>query len=190
MLGFRESKWSFNTSATGSLSVEVLAASGGTIVLNDPDQKEHEFTYGTFGIGLGIGFKLPKIRLAKLHLPEISMPTIAGRDIGGSVATRDFPSTGSVFMTRGFQGDELSARDFRGGVLLLDASAGVFEVAGGTLMLLGLNQAMLISGLLASPGNFVLSSALSSARAGIVTYGRSAALQAGAGTSFQIGAMT
>jgi hypothetical protein len=55
---FRESQRSFNTGVTAGLGMNVLAVSGGRIVLNDPQQR----------------LKLPKIAL-----PEVALPKIVGR---------------------------------------------------------------------------------------------------------------
>ena len=63
----RRSKWSFQTSNSGALSLGLLGTEGGTITLVDPKGKLVKFAYGAMGASVGRGFALPK--LGKVSLP-------------------------------------------------------------------------------------------------------------------------
>lgn len=187
MLGFRESKWSFNTSATGGAGLDLLMASGGEIVLNDPDQQPHSLHYGGMGAGFGFGARIPRIRLPRMTLPEISLPKIGGRDVGGSVASKNFTSHGFVYMTDAFHGSELRLPDFQGASVYIDASVGLFAGEGATLMLLGINPALLLMSIV-NPGlSGLAGNPLRHAPAALVMYGQTAALQAGFGAGLLVG---
>lgn len=185
---FRESKWSFDASATGGVSLDFLVASGGEIILKDPNQQSHSLHYGGMGVGFGVGARIPAIRLPRLALPEIRLPKISGRDAGGSVASKNFTSHGFVYMTDAFHGNELSMSDFQGATIYIDVGAGLFAGEGVTLMLLGINPAFLMMSIM----NPALSSAavnfsIRQAPAALVMYGQTVALQAGFGAGLLVG---
>ncbi|PRX32035.1 hypothetical protein B0G75_10450 [Paraburkholderia sp. BL18I3N2] len=184
---FRESLWSFDTSAAGGFSLDFLVASGGEVLLKDPKQQSHTFHYGRVGVGYGFGARLPRIRSPKVTLPEIRLPKISGHEVGGSVASKNFTSNGYVFMTDAFAGSELRRSDLQGGVVYIDAGAGLFAGEGATLMLLGINAALLTMSIV-NPGLSGLADyAIRQAPAALVMYGHTAALQAGFGAGLLVG---
>lgn len=183
----RPSKWTYTTGATGGVSIEFLVASGGTIVLNDPAQHEQDFHYGGIGVGLGFGAKLPKIKLPKMTLPELRLPRVAGREVGGAGSTKSFPSSGSVYMTSAFRGNELARSNIQGGTVYVDAGAGLFVGEAGSAMLLGINPAMLALGI-TNPGfAWLMQQAIARAPAVLVMHGLTAGVQAGAGVGLLVG---
>jgi hypothetical protein len=183
----RLSKWTYTTGATGGVSIEFVVASGGTIVLNDPAQQEQDFHYGGIGVGLGFGAKLPKIKLPKMTLPELRLPKVAGREVGGAGSAKSFPSSGSVYMTNAFRGDELTRSNIQGGTIYVDAGAGLFVGEAGSAMLLGINPAMLTLGIMNPGFAWLLHDAIAHAPAVLVMHGLTAGVQAGAGVGLLAG---
>lgn len=57
----RVSEWSFDTSASVSLSIGAAAASGGLISLKDPYGRIRNLHYGGLGGGFSIGARLTEI---------------------------------------------------------------------------------------------------------------------------------
>ncbi len=129
----RPSAWTFVTSGTGGINVDICAATGGAVDLLDPAGKPQEFHFGSAGVGFGLGIKLPKI--GKLEI----RPEKLGKAIGGVIAPKAFPNAGMVYMTSFFSGRELSAADFRGICIVIDGGAGLLVGYSGTLMLLGID---------------------------------------------------
>jgi hypothetical protein len=176
----RESKWIYNTAATSGLGMEMLAASGGTIVLTDPSNEDQSFSYAGFGIGF-ISVPIPKIKLPPLPL--------LNRDIGATGAAKSFFGDGVIYMTASFQGRELAKSDMQGGSVYLDGSSGLLAGYGGSVMLLGINTAFLAPWLL-SPGigANLAANAMQQAPAILVMHGQTEGLIASvAGVSAMIG---
>jgi hypothetical protein len=183
----RPSQWTYETGATGGVSVEFVVASGGTIVLHDPTRSEQDFYYGGVGVGLGIGLKIPKIKLPKMTLPEIKLPKVAGREVGGAGSAKSFPSSGSVYMTSAFEGQELTRENIQGGTLYVDAGAGLIVGHAGSAMLLGMNSALLALGLTNPSLSLLAAEAIHQAPAVLLMHGWTAGFQAGGGVGLLVG---
>ncbi|MBN3723258.1 hypothetical protein [Burkholderia sp. Ac-20379] len=169
----RRSQWEYQTGSTFGASVEFVVGSGGEILLKNPTGTVQRFWYGGLGLGLGAGVKLPKIRLPKL--------SISGKAISGSGSAEAFPSTGWVYMTSAFSGNELERSDLQGGAVYLDGSAELILGGGsGSVMLLGINAALLslaLSQVAINP--FMLEQVMQHAKALLVMVGVNAGLNAG-----------
>ncbi|MDR5741429.1 MULTISPECIES: hypothetical protein [unclassified Caballeronia] len=177
MFLLRPSEWSYSTGATGGVCADVVVASGGSIVLSDPDAKDEAFYYGGIGAGMGVGIKIPRLKL----------PGLNGKEVGGAGSAKSFPSGGAIFMTDAFRGSELSRRDIQGATVYVDAGGGLLLGAGGSVMFLGINSAELILGL-SSPGMLYLAErAIAQAPALLVMGGITAGLQAGLGVGLLAG---
>lgn len=183
----RPSQWTYETGATGGISVEFVVASGGTIVLHDPARKEEDFWYGGLGVGIGIGLKLPKIKLPKMTIPEIKIPKVAGREVGGAGSAKSFPSSGAVYMTSSFEKQELTRSDIQGATLYVDAGAGLIVGHAGSAMLLGMNSALLAMGLSNPAMSFLMIEAIQHAPAVLLMHGWTGGLQAGGGVGLLAG---
>ncbi|MGX6998591.1 hypothetical protein [Caballeronia sp. KNU42] len=138
----RESKWKYDTGATGGMGTAFLAASGGTISLKNPDSQTQEFSYAGFGLSV-FSVSIPKIKI-----PNIP---IVNRSIGATGAAESFDGSGLVYMTDSFHGNELSKSDLQGGTVYFDAAAGLLAGYGASVMLLGINTAFITPWLL-NPG--------------------------------------
>lgn len=183
----RTSKWGYKTGAGGGASVEFVMATGGTIVLTDPQARPQSFYYGGVGLGVGVGFKIPRIKLPKFALPEIKLPKIGDRGVGAAGSTLDFPSYGSVYMTNAFTGKELTRSDFQGAVVYLDGSLSVLYGWAGDVMLLGMNPAMLALGLSNPAFMTFAEQAVAQAPAVLLMYGQTVGFQAGASAGILVG---
>lgn len=139
---FRKSDWEFDASAAGGVGYGLLAASGGKIVLTDPSNQSQNFFYT--GYGIGFSKAIPKIEIPPLP--------ILNRVISVAGSTEGFYSGGVIYMTDSFGGDELVKSDL-GGAVYLDAGGGLFAGFSGSIMLLGINVALLASCIL-NPGLF------------------------------------
>jgi hypothetical protein len=183
----RRSNWSYRTGATGGVSVEFVVASGGTLVLDDPEKQERDFHYGGIGVGLGVGFRVPKIKLPKLSVPELRIPKIAGHEVGGAGSLKSFDSDGLIYMTPSFRGTELTASDIQGGTVYVDGGIGLIYGKGASAMLLGINSAMLALGL-SNPGFVWLAEeAIAHAPAILLMGGTTVGLQAGLAAGILVG---
>ncbi|KAG8151667.1 hypothetical protein [Burkholderia catarinensis] len=132
----RRSQWEYQTGSTFGASIELVMGSGGEILLKNPSGQFQRFWYGGLGVGLGFGVKIPKVRLPKF--------AINSKAISGSGSAEAFPSTGWIYMTSAFSGTELERSDLQGGAVYLDGSAEIIlGGGGGSVMLLGINPALL-----------------------------------------------
>lgn len=175
MFALRPSQWRYDTGATGGLGVGMLIASCGTIFLRDPGDHEQQFHYGGCGIGLGGTWRIPK-------LPDIRLPKLLSRprEAAGTGSTTSFSSDGSVYMTNTFRGEELKRSDLAGGTIYIDAGVGIIaDGYGASVMLLGLNSALLMAGI-TMPQLPFFKLAVSQAKAVLVMRGFNVGLQAGA----------
>jgi hypothetical protein len=175
----RLSQWTYLTGAGGGASIDVVMATGGTIILDDPQKQEQKFHYGGVGLGFGFAFKLPKIRLPKFTLPEIKIPKIGGRSVGGAGSTLDFPSYGHVYMTSSFDGKELTRPDLQGAIVYIDGSLSALYGWAGDVMLMGIDPAKLVLGLSNTAFMWLAEEAISRAPAVLVMYGQTVGAQAG-----------
>ncbi|WP_454825828.1 hypothetical protein [Paraburkholderia xenovorans] len=131
MAYLRQSKWTYDTSATLGFSLGFSVISGGMISLNDPDRNPHHFHFGAFGAGISRGLALTRI--------EVPQTIVRNYDFSGSVALEDFKSGGVVFMTDAFQGRELSLSDIQGVTAYIEGGVAAFSGFGGDVMFLGLD---------------------------------------------------
>ena len=113
----------------------MLALTGGEIELDDPKGDLVKLRYGSAGVGLGFGFKLPKV--GKLEIK----PERLGKVVTGTVAPTFAPNTGQLYMTDFFKGDELTKDDLRGICLIVDGGGGLIVGYSVTVMLLGIDPA-------------------------------------------------
>jgi hypothetical protein len=179
----RDSRWSYITAANGGLGAGFIVASGGNIDLADPSGATQSFWYGGIGGGLSVGLKLPKV-------PKFAIRKVS---IGAAGALKAFPSTGKVYMTDAFQGDELAREDLCGMTMFLDGGGGLAAGLGGTAMLLGMDG----SGLAATLAHSITSTvgihiaaidhAIHRAPALLVMAGVNVGLVAGAGAGGLLG---
>jgi hypothetical protein len=177
----RKSKWKYDTGAGGGVSVDIVVATGGNIVLTDPQKHSQSFYYGGVGIGYGWGAKIPKIKLPKFTIPELKLPSFGSHDASAAGSTFDFPSHGTVYMTSAFKGSELTRSDLQGGTVYLDGYGGAVVAQGGTVMLLGINPALLALGLTSPAMSMILGEAIADAPALLFMHGLTAGFQAGFG---------
>ena len=175
----RPSAWTFVTSGTGGVNVDIFAATGGAIDLLNPAGKPQNFHFGSAGVGAGVGIKLPKI--GKLEI----RPEKLGKAIGGVIAPKAFPNAGTIYMTSFFAGRELTPADFRGVCIVIDGGAGLLVGYSGTLMLLSIYPERFALQI-ASP---IMSLLVGQAepKAILLTRGLNVGVQAGAGITGTIG---
>ncbi|WP_431820156.1 hypothetical protein [Burkholderia sp. F1] len=183
----RSSKWNYQTGSTGGVSIEFVIASGGDIALKDPGGHRVDFYYGGIGVGIGGGIRLSKIKVPKFALPDIKMPKIAGREMGGAGSLESFDSGGFVFMTSAFRGAELSKSDFHGATVYIDAGGGLGYGKAGSAMILGINPAKLALGLSTPAMAWLAEEAIAQAPAVLVMYGTTVGLIAGWGAGILVG---
>lgn len=164
-----ESKWKFNTFGTGGVGVGFVAASGGTIVLDDPSGKSVDFWYGGAGAGVSIGLKIGKF---KVDLPGTA-----------TVGPKSFPSTGKMYVLDNLENDELSKDDIQGPCAFFEAGGGVVVGASGTAMYVGLDAKLMP--MLALPGYGQVF--INSAKGLLLMAGVNEGFQAGAGAAGLVG---
>jgi hypothetical protein len=117
----KESGWKFATSSGGSLGFPVFGPVGGTLgkgtlVFTSPDGATVEFQYISAGASVGKGLPV----------------SLAG-------STRDFPSSGTIYVSSTFSGADLSIQDIKGYALIQElAYGGGGPGYTGTVMLLGI----------------------------------------------------
>lgn len=169
----RTSKWIYNNAATGGIGTGLLAASGGTINFTDPDNKNQDFAYAGFGIGI-FSIDIPKVKI-----PDIP---ILNRAITGTGAAKSFDGGGLLYMTQSFHGHELSKSDLQGATVYLDAGTGILAGYGASAMLLGINTTFLAPWLV-NPGlgANLAANAMKQAPAVLLLYGQSEGLIASIG---------
>ena len=186
-LGIKKSSgWKFDTSGSGGGSLGgaglgVVAVSGGKIVLKSPAGKSEEFYFGGAGAGLSGGVKIPKI--GKIEIPTKKGP------IGGNVGPTSMPSIGSVYLTGGCDGDELTASDFKGACAWVELSAGVIFATSAIAMLAGMNPVYLplaMNPISATVGTILM---VNSAKAVILVLSTSVGVQGQAGVAGYCGYM-
>jgi len=181
----KESKWTFNTNATGGAGAGYVVGSGGLIQLLTPENMVASFYYGGIGAGVSRGGKFPK-------LPKLPRIDLKGKSGAGS--TTDFTSHGDVYVMEGCKKEELEATDFEDPCLYVDVGASMVVGYSGTVMLAGISSIALLKAGLATgiiPGTFcepsVIADVLTTAKALILMRGWNAGLQVGGGASISIG---
>lgn len=183
-----KSKWAFETSGTGGVGIEFVAASGGTVVLLDPTGAERRVHYGAGGVGLSAGIrKIPKI--GRIDPGKLDPKGFSDHG-GGNVAPESFWNHGAVYVMEGCPREELQLDDFTGICLAFDVGAGLIVGYSGSAILAGIDPASLvfnvalrtnpIGGLFAPPLRY---------RALILSRGWNVGPQASAGVTGQIGYM-
>jgi hypothetical protein len=175
----KASAWKFVTFGSGGLSLEFVAAEGGQAILQDPKGVQDAFTYGGIGAGLSLGLKIPKIG-------KLRIPTKRGALTGG-VGPTAFPSTGEVFITSSFSGNELSRSDIQGVCAFVEAGGGLLGGGSGTAMLLNLNARLLPLVLAPVVGSLGTQLFLNSAKGILLMAGLSVGLQAQVGVAAYLG---
>jgi outer membrane protein OmpA-like peptidoglycan-associated protein len=122
-MGVRESGWTFDTSASfgGVAGVGLAVGAGlGRVYMTPPGGGQVTFNYASFGGGLGVGLKLPKL--------QTPFDGVSG-------STKGHLNWGSVLIGDGFKGTELAADDFTGACFILEASASAVLTGGSLAMM-------------------------------------------------------
>jgi hypothetical protein len=181
-----ESAWQFVTSSTGGIGVEFVAAEGGKIFLNNPQGKQITFYYGSAGVGLSAGLKLPKIGKVQVN--------VKGRSVVGAIAPAAFPNGGKLYILDTFAGTELTEKDIQGVCAFLEIGGGIIAGVSATAMLVGMNPIWLAGlGLAAAAGPagmiYLDYRLLRSATGLLVMGGLNAGIQAGAGVGAFLGGL-
>jgi hypothetical protein len=183
----RSSKWNYQTGSTAGVSIEFVVASGGDIALKDPGGQRVDFHYGGIGLGMGGGIRLSKIKVPKFALPDVKVPRIAGREMGGAGSLESFNSGGFVYMTSAFRGSELSRSDFQGATVYVDAGGGLGYGKAASAMILGINPAKLALGLSSPAMAWLAEAAIAEAPAVLIMYGTAVGMIAGWGAGVLVG---
>ena len=179
----KKSAWTFNTSGTGGIGIEFVAASGGTVVLDDPKGTTRNFRYAAGGVGVSAGIrKIPKI--GKLDTRKLD-PRGLSDHYGGNVAPKSFWNHGVVYVMDGCRADELVAEDFHGICIVIDAGAGLILGYSGSLMLVGVS-ALALAARATIPLADILGPPLAP-KAMILSRGWNVGPQASAGITAQLG---
>jgi hypothetical protein len=178
----KSSAWQFVTSSTGGVGVEFVALEGGTIWLQDPRSQVVTFHYGSAGVGLAAGLKLPKIGKLELKL--------RGKTVGGVIAPGAFPNTGKVYVLETFSGDELTASDIRGVCAFTEVYGGVIGGGSATAMIFGMNPVWLAVAVAAGPmASLPMMKMLSTATGVLLMAGVNVGIQAGVGAGIFLGGL-
>lgn len=127
----KKSAWNFVTCEGGAVGIGFVAASGGWILLRDPSKKEVKFYYGGTGGGLSAGLKIPKLGKIEINTPK--------GPVTGAGSEAAFSSTGELFITTGFKGNELSKKDIEGICVFGEMGASVVAGLTATTMFLGVD---------------------------------------------------
>lgn len=183
-----ESTWRYKTASGGGLTVVFAAAAGGSLTLIDPNGADQEFRYGSVGVGLGIGARLPRFGKVNLH--------IRGKSVGAAGASEDFPAFGKVLVADSIADRGLAREDFQGACVFIEGGVGLIGGGSGSAMLFGLDPKLLAMTVakLTPVGNLLMphDSALRllrSAKGVIIAAGLNVGLQAGAGATFSLGGL-
>ncbi len=176
----KDSAWTFDTSAGGSGGLGDLVASKGMFVLKDPKGNLQRFNYG----GAGLGFSTSISGL--LHKPELALPkiTLHGHELSLTGATVDFPSSGTVYVTEGCRGPDLTIEQLEGPTVYYDLAVGWLRGYSWTMMILGVNQELMEVGVMLWPA---WEMAMALAPAVIFMQGQNEGLQQGGGFDGMLG---
>lgn len=181
------SDWKYKTASGGGLTVMFAAASGGLLTLTDPDKAEQQFRYGSLGVGVGAGARLP--RVGKINL------LVRGKSVGAVGANEDFPAIGTVLVADSVAGRGLVRDDFKGGCVFLEGGLGLVGGGSGSGVLFGLDPKLLIMSTAAvGAGGALLPQdtlprLLRSAKGVIFSAGFNIGVQAGGGLALTLGGL-
>ncbi|MDH1632422.1 hypothetical protein [Pseudomonas mosselii] len=181
------SDWKYKTASGGGLTVMFAAASGGLLTLTDPDKAEQQFRYGSLGVGVGAGARLP--RVGKINL------LVRGKSVGAVGANEDFPAIGTVLVADSVAGRGLVRDDFKGGCVFLEGGLGLVGGGSGSGVLFGLDPKLLILSTAAvGAGGALLPQdtlprLLRSAKGVIFSAGFNIGVQAGGGLTLTMGGL-
>lgn len=181
------SDWKYKTASGGGLTVMFAAANGGLLTLTDPNQAEQQFRYGSLGVGVGVGARLP--RVGKINL------LVAGKSVGAVGANEDFPAVGTVLVAESVAARGLVRDDFRGGCVFLEGGLGLVGGGSGSGVLFGLDPKLLALGTAAigAGGAFLPQDTfprlLRSAKGVILSAGFNIGVQAGGGLALTLGGL-
>jgi hypothetical protein len=184
MIGIRkESAWKFVTSATGGAGVELFAAEGGCIYLQDPSGQNITFKFG--GAGVGLSGRLEGAEDRKDHPSESAWEERRGRR-----GSRRLSERRHRYILESFSGQELSRSDLTGVCVFAEVGGGLVAGASATGMLLGVNPAWLVA-TAAMPMAAVYTEIelLKSAKAMLLMAGLNVGYQAGGGAAAFVGAV-
>ncbi|MGI4796211.1 MAG: hypothetical protein ACRYG8_19570 [Janthinobacterium lividum] len=183
-----KSAWTFDTSATGGIGVEFVALQGGAIWLKDPAQASVRLRMVAVGAGLTYGLKLPKLG----KLPPLKL---GGKQVGGALGPKFFPSAGMIWKTAACSRQELVHDDFCGPVVFIEGGGALVAVAGAVdLMLLGFDklayaESVASAGMLPGLESLLMDRALSTVKAVMLCGGVSATYGASVGVALMTGAI-
>ncbi len=172
----RPSAWQFVTFGSGGLSLGVVAAEGGTVVLQSPSNREETFYYGGVGAGLSVGLRIPRIGRVQINTPR--------GPLTGSGGPTAFPSTGRLLITDSFHGQELALSDIQGPCLFTEVGGGILAGASACAMYVGINP--LVLPLLSMP-SFGPQLVINSANGLLLMAGVNVGLQAQIGGAIYLG---
>ncbi|MCF5468425.1 hypothetical protein GIV52_02695 [Pseudomonas syringae] len=182
------SDWRYKTASSGGLTVVFAAAAGGALTLIDPKGVDQQFRYGSVGVGLGIGARLPRFGKVNLH--------VRGKSVGAAGATEDFPAFGQVLVADSIAARGLLREDFQGACVFIEGGVGLLGGASGSAMLFGLDPKLLAmtAATLTPMGSLLLPHdstvrLLRSAKGVIIAAGLNVGLQAGAGATISLGGL-
>lgn len=182
------SDWRYKTATGGGLTVVFAAAAGGALTLTDPKGVDHQFRYGSLGVGVGLGARLPRFGKVNLH--------VRGKSVGAAGANEDFPAVGRVLVADSIASRGLVREDFEGACVFIEGGVGLIGGASGSAMLFGLDAKLLAmtAATLTPVGNLLLphDSAvrlLRSAKGVIMAAGLNVGIQAGAGATISLGGL-
>jgi hypothetical protein len=182
----KQSAWKFQTSSSGGIGVEFVAAEFGTIYMTDPKGNYQGLRYGGAGVGLSAGLKLPKVG-------KLSLPQVKGKSVGAVAAPTFFPNWGKLYILDTFKGTELTRADITGVCIFVEIAAGVIGGGAAMGMLLGMDPAWLgaIAAAVEFPPIAVLAQTklLQSATGVFITAGATAGYQAGYGGAAFLGGL-
>lgn len=177
----RESHWIFNTGAGASAGLGPFSAETGMFAIKDPTGNSHQYTYAGFGISQTWGLS------SLLHLPKFALPKIIVKkdELSGAGSTTDFPSWGTLYLTDVFKGHDLTnPKALEGGTVYLAGAAGYLFGGAGSLMILGINRALLVMGI-AKPD--FIGAAIRTAPAALLSGGFNEGLQDTLGGAYLFG---
>ncbi|CAI8933456.1 Toxin protein Tse4 [Pseudomonas soli] len=181
------SDWEYKSASGGGLTVMFAAASGGLLTLTDPDKAEQQFRYGSLGVGVGAGARLP--RVGKINL------LVRGKSVGAAGTNADLPAIGTVLVTDSVASRGLVRDDFRGGCVFLEGGLGLVGGGSGSGVLFGLDPKLLALGTAAigAGGAFLPQDTfprlLRSAKGVILSAGFNIGVQAGGGLALTLGGL-
>lgn len=125
----------YKMASSGGLTVVFAAAAGGALTLTDPKGVDHQFRYGSVGVGVGIGARLPRFGKVNLH--------VRGKSVGAAGASEDFPAFGQVLVADSIAARGLAREDFQGACVFIEGGVGLLGGASGSAMLFGLDPRLL-----------------------------------------------